>query len=68
MAGNLNAAYMTHHAISLLNLTGDDLNKMEGIQNAYMDTAAESFALAVMQGIIVICARKIRKQNQQATN
>jgi hypothetical protein len=57
-------AYMTHRAITMLNPTGDDLDKMKSFQNEHLDTAAESFAVTLLQGTIIIYARKLNKQSK----
>jgi hypothetical protein len=59
-------AYMTHRAMAMLNPTGDDLDRMQAVQNAHLDSAEENFALALLQGAIIIYARKLSQQPQSA--
>jgi hypothetical protein len=66
MATDIGYAYLTHHTISILNPTGDDLERMQRVISEDLDSAAETFVLAVLQSIIIIYARKLNKQTHVA--
>jgi hypothetical protein len=55
---------VTHHAISMLNPTGDDLERMQRVISDDLESAAETFTLAVLQSVIIIYAIKLNKQTR----
>jgi hypothetical protein len=55
-------AYMAHHAIATLTPAGDELERMRGVRRHDLESAAESFSLALLQGGIIVSARKLGKQ------
>jgi hypothetical protein len=59
-------AYVTHHAIVILKPVGDDLVKMQAVQNQDLDSAAKEFVLALLQTGIIISARRFQKQTVPA--
>jgi hypothetical protein len=66
MVAGAGQAYTIHRAMAMLHPTGDDLDRMQAVENAHLDSAEENFALAVLQGAIIIYARKLSKQPQAA--
>jgi hypothetical protein len=61
-AAYIGQAYVMHHAIVILKPEGDDLARMQAAQSQDLDTAAEGFALALLQAVIIVSARKVQKQ------
>jgi hypothetical protein len=55
-------AYATHHAMAALSPTGDDLDKLRAVRKRALNSAAESFVLAWLQGAILVSARKLNRQ------
>jgi hypothetical protein len=68
-------AYKAHRGIVIVNSTGYfnstnstdfTLGRMQSVQNDFLDTAAESFTLALLQGAIIVYARKLGNQSKAA--
>jgi hypothetical protein len=66
MVTDIGYACFAHRTISMLNLTGDDLERAQRAISEDLDSAAETFALALLQGVIIFYARKISKQTHVA--
>ena len=66
MVTDVGYACVTHHTISMLNPTGDDLERMQRVISEDLESAAETFTLALFQSVIIIYARKLNKQTRVA--
>lgn len=59
-------AYATHYAIAALNPVGDDLVRFRGYLQDDYETVGWSLALVALQTTIIFCARKLKRQSDDA--
>jgi hypothetical protein len=54
------------HVIQTLQPVGDDLARLQAARSDHYDSAAASFMLAGLQGLIIVCTRKLKRQAMPA--